>query len=594
MKRINLNKKNGIIIFLLIVGIGTTLAFFTSTVSIPNIFTSLKYETTTTTEDFTSPSNWKPGDVTPKTVITTNNSTVPIRVRIKVYESWVDKNNSSLPLSENNTLAAIINLDNRQDWIYDNGYYYYKYDVEPGDETNSFIKSVTFNKDIVGEYVCTTVGNTEQCDSASNTYQNATYNLDVSVETTPADNYLESWGLDHVPRRVAPTYCSYDGELEVGTEYVNGQYTYRYKQIQSSYNTWTDMDSDGWSVYLTDKESTDPVTSPLCTYINDIPITHTNYMFSLTKANYVDTSTFDTTKIKSMYFMLGESQMAAPQKEINIDLSNFETSNVINMDGLFSCLKGDNFDVSSFDTSNVESMEWMFYKSDLDKINISNWDTRNVKSMKYMFRDANIKSFDFSSFETDGVTDMDFMFYSSIGNDLLDLKSFDTSNVTSMKYMFFHNIAKTLDLSSFDTSNVISMLSMFSASNVDNLDLSNFNTSSVTSMTSMFSNCKAQSINLSSFDTSNVTTMLSMFSGSQVSELDLSSFDTSSVTSMRGMFYKSSNLNTIYVSNKWNTNSVNSSNDMFYGCTSLPGFDSTKIDASMANTNGGYLTLKTS
>ena len=74
--------------------------------------------------------------------------------------------------------------------------------------------------------------------------------------------------------------------------------------------------------------------------------------------------------------------------------------------------------------------------------------------------------------------------------------------------------------------------------------------------------------------------------------LDLSSFDTGNVTTMRGMFDKCNLLQTIYVSNSWNTASVTDSTDMFNGCTSLPGFDSTKTDASMANTNGGYLTLK--
>ena len=494
MRRIILNKKT-VIIFIFILGIRSTLAFFTSTISIPNIFTSLKYETTTT-EDFTSPSNWKPGDVTPKTVITTNNSTVPIRVRISVEESWTDKNNNSLPLAENNTLAAIINLDNRQDWIYENGYYYFKYDVEPGDATNSFIKSVTFNKDIVGEYVCTTSSNSEQCDSASDTYQDATYKLDIKVETTPADNYLESWGLSRAPRRVAPTYCTFEGELVPGAEYVNGQFTYRYKQKKINMLNWGDIEDDGWGVDLTDYSSTDPVTSPLCTYINNKPIVATDYLFCRAYPTAIDTSTYDTTEIKTMNYMFGRCVMNYPDIEIDINLSNFETSNVIEMNGFFSKIKLDSIDISSFDTSNVTTMQYMFYKTD-------------------------IKNFDMSKI--------------------------NTSNVTNMSYMFTVSRLKNLDFSHFDTSNVISMRHMFSQ-------------------------IEATSLDLSSFDTSKVTNMTGMFRGGQ----------------------ESSNLEKIYVGNKWNTNLVTDSNNMFYNCTRLPGFDSTKIDVSMANTNGGYLTLKTS
>ena len=56
-----------------------------------------------------------------------------------------------------------------------------------------------------------------------------------------------------------------------GTKYVNGQYTYIYKMILSGSYTES-IYKDGWSVILTNKESTEPVTSKLCTYINDKPI----------------------------------------------------------------------------------------------------------------------------------------------------------------------------------------------------------------------------------------------------------------------------------------------------------------------------------
>ena len=79
--------------------------------------------------------------------------------------------------------------------------------------------------------------------------------------------------------------------------------------------------------------------------------------------------------------------------------------------------------------------------------------------------------------------------------------------------------------------------------------------------------------------------------------LDLSGFDTSKVTNMNYMFYDLSDLKTIYVSNLWNNNSVETSEYMFKYDSKLIGgngttYDSTKIDVSMANYETGYFTYK--
>ena len=105
-----------------------------------------------------------------------------------------------------------------------------------------------------------------------------------------------------------------------------------------------------------------------------------------------------------------------------------------------------------------------------------------------------------------------------------------------------------------------------------------------------------KNIDLSNFNTSKVTNMGDMFEGcGQLTELDLSSFDTSNVKIMYYMFNRDKGLKTIYVSDKWNISNVTESAGMFANCTSLTGtvpFDSTKIDASMANYTTGYLTYK--
>ena len=293
-------------------------------------------------------------------------------------------------------------------------------------------------------------------------------------------------------------YCTFDGTLTQGAEYVNGQYTYKYMQegkYADSGLAWQNITSDGWGVQLTDKASTNAVTSKVCTYINNVPITSMSYMFAYSQAT-------------------------------TLDVSNFDTSNVTNMHSMFSNSQATTLDVSNF----------------------------------------------------------------------------NTSKVTNMYEMFYYSKATTLDVSNFDTSNVTDMRGMFDNSQATTIDVSNFDTSKVTNMNNMFYYSKATTLDVSNFNTSNVTDMSAMFSGSQATTIDVSNFNTSKVTNMGYMFYNSTNLKTIYVSDKFKTDKVTSSTDMFSRCTKLIGgagtkYDSTKTDKTYARIDGGtsnpgYFTAK--
>ena len=147
-------------------------------------------------------------------------------------------------------------------------------------------------------------------------------------------------------------------------------------------------------------------------------------------------------------------------------------------------------DLSNFDTSKVTNMDGMFYSmSNLTTLNLSNFDTSKVTNMHYMFNGmSNLTTLDLSNFDTSKVTDMSYMFWDINKLTTLDLSNFDTSKVTDMSYMFrgMSNLT-SLDLSNFDTSKVTNMQGMFcDMSNLASLDLSNFDTSKVTDMNYMF------------------------------------------------------------------------------------------------------------
>ena len=235
--------------------------------------------------------------------------------------------------------------------------------------------------------------------------------------------------------------CTYNGELTQGAEYVDGQYTYRYLQY-SDEGSWDDLaqyEEEGWGVSLTDSltggYSTTPVTSQLCTTINNKPIITMDSMFWGSKATSIDLSSFDTSHVESMHEMFMETTNVTI-----LDLTSFDTSNVTEMWGMFVGSAATTLDLSSFDTSNVTSMSGMFASSAATN---------------------------------------------------LDLSNFDTSSVTNMSNMFWQSAATTLNLNSFDTSNVTNMSGMFSNSAATTLDLSSFDTSSLTDMRTMFTNCAA-------------------------------------------------------------------------------------------------------
>ena len=406
------------------------------------------------------------------------------------------------------------------------------------------------------------------------------YTVTVTFDNKPYsqnDNLNKTFrGKIGIQEYTAPavTNCTFDGDLVQGVEFVSGQFTYRYKQEGSYSNdglAWSTIGNDGWGVQLTDKTSTNPVISKVCTYINDKPVVAMSYMFA-------------------------NSQAAS------IDLSSFNTSNVTNMDSMFHSAKAKTIDLSNFDTSKVTDMKYMFYNSEVNTIDVSNFDTSRVTDMRSMFSYSQATTLDVSNFDTSNVTNMRAMFMESKATTIKGLNNFDTSKVTNMGSMFSYSQATTLDLSSFNTSNVTNMSSMFYGNQATSLDLSSFNTSNVTNMDSMFRSAKAKRIDVSSFNTSNVNNMSHMFGDSKATTLDLSSFNTSNVTNMSYMFYFSNNLKNIYASSKFVTTNVTSSTNMFFKSTNIVGgagtvYDSTKVDKTYARIDGGtnspgYFTAK--
>ena len=276
---------------------------------------------------------------------------------------------------------------------------------------------------------------------------------------------------------------------------------------------------------------------------------------------------------------------------ININFSNFNSKNIINMRYMFSgCINLNNLDLSSFNTKNVINMEGMFGKySNLSNLDLSFlalindinvYDNFWKNTFKQYFEGCiNLQSLKLSStFITKNVTNMMGMFCDCQNLENIDLpSSFDTKNVTNMMGMFSgcENIEQLTLPSSFDTKNVTNMMNMFcKCKKLEKINLPNsFNTENVTNMICMFGDCrKLENLYLpSSFNTKNVTNMMLMFIHcKKLENLNLSSsFNTEKVVNMMYMFADCKNLENLNLPSTFNTINVKNMMYMFIDCKHL-------------------------
>ncbi len=412
-------------------------------------------------------------------------------------------------------------------------------------------------------------------------------------KTYPQDNNINKTftGKIGIEEYTAPKVvnCTFDGEMVQGAEYVNGQYTYRYNQTWIG-SKWDNRNFDGWGVTLTDKESTEPVTSKVCTTINGKYTISASNMFGGSKATSIDLNSFNTEHIIDMGNMFKNTEAT-----IIIGLDNFITSNVTYMHYMFLGAKVQSLDLTSFDTSKITSMAYMFKEAKVQVLDLSSFDTSKVGNMQAMFSNVNVVSVDVSSFDTSNVTDMSMLFdYATIN--YLDISNFNTSKVTSMQSMLSSAKIPNLDISNFDTSNLINasfMFAYFRESNIKGME--NLDTSRVTNMTNMFVGSNLVELNLDNFNTANVVNMTSMFKDMKyIKSLDLKNFDTSNVTSMYRMF-EGCVANSIVGLENFDTSKVTNMSNMFYCCRAtnidVSNFDTSNVTSMKGMFNTSSATL---
>lgn len=221
-------------------------------------------------------------------------------------------------------------------------------------------------------------------------------------------------------------------------------------------------------------------------------------------------------------------------------------------------------DLTEFDTTNVVNMDYMFLKADLgDRLkvnsstttqdngadrNILTFNTEGVTSMSGMFKDCKVKHLDLSSLRTHNVTDFSDMFYNCDSLIDLNVDGFDTSKAKDFHGMFQGCIKLTqLNVKHFNVDNVLHMSCLFSRClRLKVLNLESWDFSQVSDANEMFAYCEKLEKIIANFNFKMIKEMAFMFDCcAKLSEVDLTHSDLSHVFDFGYMFFNCEGLKKI-------------------------------------------------
>ena len=356
-------------------------------------------------------------------------------------------------------------------------------------------------------------------------------------------------------------------------------------------------------------------------YLNTEKVTSMIYMFDgCTKLESLDVSNFNTAEVKSMTYMFYNCSTLT-----SLNLSKFNTAKVTDMSSMFEgCTKLASLDLSNFNTEKVMYMSNMFYNcSALTSLDLRKFNTAKVTEMNNMFYNCSALTTIFASdkFVTDLVTSSVNMF--SGCKNLIGAIAYDETKTNNKDYAnlvdgYFSPEGGFHAYAEFDegtgTLTFRRGVSMPTGAYELNEGQSNpkwfdqkekikkvvfdasFANARPTSCHYWFAVCSNLTTieGIEYLNTEKVTDMNSMFFHcSSLTSLDLSNFNTANVTDMGYMFNGCSALTTIYASDKFVTDLVTKSTDMFSGCKNIIGaieYDGSKSDHNFANYETGYFT----
>ena len=217
------------------------------------------------------------------------------------------------------------------------------------------------------------------------------------------------------------------------------------------------------------------------------------------------------------------------------NLDSWNTSQIVNMQGMFYKTQAFNQPLNKWNVSKVTNMNDMFhfaykFNQDLDK-----WKTSSLSSIRTMFNYASAFNGNISTWDVSKVTTM-YVVFGNAQSFNQSINDWDVSSVTFMYGIFSYAYSFNQPLDKWDVSSVTNMMFMFDQASKFNQPLNNWDVSKVTTMNTMFQLAYAFNQPLDNWDVSKVTDMSWMFNYVSKYNYSLGAWDVSSVTDMTNMF----------------------------------------------------------
>ena len=212
-----------------------------------------------------------------------------------------------------------------------------------------------------------------------------------------------------------------------------------------------------------------------------------SYFFFSTSVTEVDFTNFDSSEMIDINHLFSNSKINTITWG-----PRFSTSKVVRMDSLFSSIGPLEVDLSQLNTSKTTNFSCMFEHATLESeiINLTSFDTSNAIDLSGMFRSSTFKSINVSSFNTSKVKLMNETFGDCMWLQTIDLSVFDTSKVTNMSNMFTDCSTLVSIEQHFTSESLTSAIKMFfGCRQLKKIDLSGFVGEVLTNIDSMFKFC---------------------------------------------------------------------------------------------------------
>ena len=318
---------------------------------------------------------------------------------------------------------------------------------------------------------------------------------------------------------------------------------------------------------------------------------NSSYMFYNMKAlEEIDVSKISNPSIKSISYMFNWCNNLS---WVSLDWFKFSISDSFDSDSTFNDSSVKYLSLSGWKLPRNFSYKInnMLNNSSVEVIDVSNRDLSNTENINYIFYNTPIKKITWIktwTWTNEKLKDMSYMFQWSYNLEEIDMSDMDFSKVTTVYEMFqwhysYWSKLKKINLSNtrFDSLENMGYLCE-KCNSLEEIDLSNMNINIWNNVSygsdGLFKSAyNLEKLNLDGFW--KVTSTNSRFENNySLTWLDLRWLDTSETTNMSNMFYNSNNLNTIYVSDKFITDKVTTSDAMFLWAISLVWWNWTKYD----------------